>query len=89
MFTNGMSESLSSEICLKDMSIEAFQAMISFMYGGEIGIADNSHSGTLLLELLLLSDQFGVTLLHQECCKALLECLNEVVYDLLVFLEFS
>ncbi|KAI4388508.1 hypothetical protein MLD38_000829 [Melastoma candidum] len=77
MLTNGMSESLSSEIYLKDVSVEAFQAMISFMYGGEIDIADNSHSGTLLLQLLLLADRFGVTLLHQECCKALLECLNE------------
>lgn len=73
-----MAESISSEICLKDVSPEAFSHMVSFMYSGEINMEDDPNSGNLLLQLLLLADQFGVTLLHQECCKLLLECLSEV-----------
>ncbi|XP_061356581.1 BTB/POZ domain-containing protein At2g30600 isoform X2 [Gastrolobium bilobum] len=76
MFTNGMSESTSSEITLRDVPPEAFKAMLDFLYEGQLndGIID---SGALLLQLLLLADQFGVTSLHQECCKMLLECLSE------------
>ncbi|GAV63477.1 BTB domain-containing protein/F5_F8_type_C domain-containing protein/BACK domain-containing protein/Methyltransf_FA domain-containing protein [Cephalotus follicularis] len=77
MFTNGMSESNSSEICLRDVSVEAFKAMLEFMYSGELNMEDTMDFGNLLLPLLLLADQFGVTLLHQECCKILLECLSE------------
>ncbi|OWM70581.1 BTB/POZ domain-containing protein At2g30600 [Punica granatum] len=77
MFTNGMSESISSEIFLRDVSQQAFNAMLDFMYCGELNMEDDTNSGTLLLELLLLGDQFGITLLHQECCKVLLECLSE------------
>ncbi|KAF8410311.1 hypothetical protein HHK36_002838 [Tetracentron sinense] len=76
MFTNGMSESNSSEICLRDISPEAFTAMVQFMYSGELNTKDTMDMGSLLL-LLLLGDQFGVTLLHQECCKTLLEWLSE------------
>ncbi|KAL4372466.1 BTB/POZ domain-containing protein At2g30600 isoform X1 [Arachis ipaensis] len=76
MFTNGMSESMTSEITLKDVPAEAFMAMLDFLYDGELNdkIID---SGALLLQLLLLADQFGVTFLHQECCKMLLDCLSE------------
>lgn len=79
MFTNGMSESISSDISIRDVSEEAFKAMLDFMYCGELNFEENPNPGTLLLELLVLADQFGVTLLHQECCKILLECLSEVV----------
>ncbi|KAL1315615.1 hypothetical protein AAHE18_16G271800 [Arachis hypogaea] len=76
MFTNGMSESMTSEITLKDVPAEAFMAMLDFLYDGELNdkIID---SGALFLQLLLLADQFGVTFLHQECCKMLLDCLSE------------
>eukprot|EP00262_Sarcandra_glabra_P004504 TRINITY_DN15589_c0_g1_i2.p1 TRINITY_DN15589_c0_g1~~TRINITY_DN15589_c0_g1_i2.p1 ORF type:complete len:489 (-),score=69.87 TRINITY_DN15589_c0_g1_i2:1212-2678(-) len=74
MFTNGMSESNSSEICVKDVSVEAYSAMLQFMYSGELEIKDRTD---MLLPLLLLADQFGVTFLHQECCKSLLEYLSE------------
>ncbi|XP_057974400.1 BTB/POZ domain-containing protein At2g30600 isoform X1 [Malania oleifera] len=77
MFTNGMSESMSSNICLKDVSPQAFKSMLKFMYSGQLVLKDDVDDGTLLLQLLLLADQFGVTLLHQECCKMLLECLSE------------
>lgn len=79
MFTNGMSESMSSEVTLRDVPPEAFKAMLDFLYDGQLNekIID---SGSLLLQLLLLADQFGVTFLHQECCKVLLECLSEVVW---------
>lgn len=78
MFTNGMSESMSSEVTLRDVPPEAFKAMIDFLYDGQLNekIID---SGSLLLQLLLLADRFGVTFLHQECCKMLLECLSQVV----------
>ncbi|XP_019413232.1 PREDICTED: BTB/POZ domain-containing protein At2g30600 isoform X1 [Lupinus angustifolius] len=76
MFTNGMSESMSAEVTLRDVPPEAFKAMLDFLYDGELNnkIID---SGALLLQLLLLADQFGVTFLHQECCKMLLECISE------------
>nr|DAD41803.1 TPA_asm: hypothetical protein HUJ06_016126 [Nelumbo nucifera] len=77
MFTNGMSESSSSEICLKDVLPEAFTAMLQFMYSGEVDVNDAMDKCSLLLQLLLLADQFGVMPLHQECCKILLECLSE------------
>uniref|UniRef100_A0A5B7AZC0 BTB domain-containing protein n=1 Tax=Davidia involucrata TaxID=16924 RepID=A0A5B7AZC0_DAVIN len=77
MFTNGMSESISSKVFLRDVSLEAFKVMLNFMYSGELNKEDIMDIDTLLLQLLLLADQFGVTLLHQECCKTLLECLSE------------
>lgn len=80
MFTNGMSETMSSEVYIRDVSPEAFQTMLKFMYSGELIKDVTMESDFLLLQLLLLADQFGVTLLHQECCKILLECLSEVVW---------
>ncbi|XVE94417.1 hypothetical protein REPUB_Repub02eG0006600 [Reevesia pubescens] len=77
MFTNGMCESNLPEVCLRDVSPTALKAMLEFMYSGELNIEDNEDFGTLLLQILLLSDKFGVSLLHQECCKMLLECLCE------------
>ncbi|CAL5443527.1 unnamed protein product [Camellia sinensis] len=67
MFTNGMSESISSKVLLQDVPLEAFKAMLEFMYYGELNKEDTMDIDTLLLQLLLLADQFGVTLLHQEC----------------------
>ncbi|KAF2310222.1 hypothetical protein GH714_007270 [Hevea brasiliensis] len=77
MFTNGMSESSSSKVSLSDVSPEAFKIMLDFIYSGEINLEDSMDFGDLLLQLLLLADKFGVTLLYQECCKTLLECLSE------------
>ncbi|KAJ0085365.1 hypothetical protein Patl1_09398 [Pistacia atlantica] len=84
MFTNGMSESSSSEVHLRDVSFEGFKIMLEFMYGGKLHMEDTTDFGSLLLQLLLLADQFGVTLLHQECCKLFLECLSEGWSSLLV-----
>ncbi|KAJ7966968.1 BTB/POZ domain-containing protein [Quillaja saponaria] len=77
MFTNGMSESVSSDVSLKDVPPEVFEAMLEFMYSGQLNADVNMDAGALLLELFFLADQFGVTLLHQECCKLLLEYLSE------------
>ncbi|KAG8369275.1 hypothetical protein BUALT_Bualt15G0134500 [Buddleja alternifolia] len=77
MFTNGMTESVSSKICLKDVCYEAFRIMLDFMYSGEVSKEDTMDIDTVLLQLLLLADQFGVSPLHQECCKRLLEHLSE------------
>nr|XP_043615321.1 BTB/POZ domain-containing protein At2g30600 [Erigeron canadensis] len=77
MFTNGMIESISSSVCLKDVSPKAFKIMIDYFYNGGFNLEDTIDSNNLLLELLLLADQFGVSLLHQDCCKALLERLSE------------
>ncbi|KAK3231983.1 hypothetical protein Dsin_003864 [Dipteronia sinensis] len=77
MFTNGMIESNSSDIHLRDVSLEAFNIMLEYMYSGELSTEDSMDFGSLLLQLLLLADQFGVTPLHQECCKLFLECLSE------------
>lgn len=80
MFTNGMSETTSTEVYIRDVSPEAFQIMLKFMYSGQLSKDVTMESDVLLLQLLFLADQFGVTLLHQECCKILLECLSEVVW---------
>ncbi|XP_002510674.2 BTB/POZ domain-containing protein At2g30600 isoform X1 [Ricinus communis] len=77
MFTNGMSESSSSDVYLSDVSPEAFAIMLDFMYSGEFSLEDTMDFGSLLLQLLLLADKFGITLLYQECCKTLLESLSE------------
>ncbi|GAB2215913.1 hypothetical protein Droror1_Dr00023676 [Drosera rotundifolia] len=77
MFTNGMSESISSKICLSELSPEAFWAMLEFMYSAVLNTGEVMVDGTLLLQLLLLADQFCIPLLHQECCKTLLEQLSE------------
>lgn len=77
MFTNGMSESISSKVYLRDISPEAFKGMLEFMYNGELNLKDTMDFGSLLFELLLMADQFGVSLLHQECCKILLKSLSE------------
>ncbi|KAK6116169.1 hypothetical protein DH2020_008438 [Rehmannia glutinosa] len=77
MFTNGMTESVSTKVCLKDICFEAFKIMLDFMYSGEVNKDNTMGIDTLLLQLLLLADQFGVSLLHQECCKRLLEHLSE------------
>lgn len=78
MLTSGMRESISSKIWLSDVTPEAVKTMVEFMYTGELKLEDIMDVGGLLLQLLLLADQFGITLLHQECCKMLLECLSEV-----------
>ncbi|PQM36696.1 BTB/POZ domain-containing protein [Prunus yedoensis var. nudiflora] len=77
MFTNGMSETIASEVFLRDISPEAFKGLLEFMYSGELNLEATIDSVALLLQLFLLADQYGVTLLHQECCKTLLEYLSE------------
>ncbi|GAB2300447.1 hypothetical protein Dimus_038613 [Dionaea muscipula] len=77
MFTNGMSESRSPEICLREVSPDAFRVMLEFMYSAELDVGEVVANGTLLLQLLLLADQFCVPLLQQECCKILLEHFSE------------
>lgn len=78
MFTNGMIETNMIDIQLRDISLEAFQAMLQFMYGVELEPRYGDGTVHLLLELLLLADQFDVTSLHQECCKIIYEHLAEV-----------
>ncbi|KAI3706133.1 hypothetical protein L1987_76391 [Smallanthus sonchifolius] len=77
MFTNGMSETVSSEVCLKDVSPEAFKIMMDYFYNGGLNLEDTFENNIFLLELLLLADEFGVSQLHQDCCKTLLERLSE------------
>ncbi|XP_048501785.1 BTB/POZ domain-containing protein At2g30600 isoform X2 [Beta vulgaris subsp. vulgaris] len=77
MFTNGMRESASAKVYLREVSPEALQAMLDYMYSGELNSEDFKDNDTLLLHLLLLADQFGITHLQQECCKILLERLYE------------
>lgn len=74
-----MRESASAKVYLREVSPEALQAMLDYMYSGELNSEDFKDNDTLLLHLLLLADQFGITHLQQECCKILLERLYEVV----------
>ncbi|XP_057833935.2 BTB/POZ domain-containing protein At2g30600 isoform X2 [Cryptomeria japonica] len=77
MFTNGMSESNCSEVCLGDVSPEALLAMLEFMYSGQLNFDEKQDMGSVLLPLVLLADQFGVYPLREECCEYLLESLSE------------
>ncbi|XP_031102612.1 BTB/POZ domain-containing protein At2g30600 isoform X1 [Ipomoea triloba] len=77
MFTNGMKESFDSTVFLRDVHFEAFQTMLEFIYTGELKKEVTRDINTLLLHLLLLADKFGISLLHQECCKTILEHLSE------------
>ncbi|CAN6172082.1 unnamed protein product [Urochloa humidicola] len=76
MFTNGMKESSTSDVFFKDVHPEAFFLLLQFMYYGELKL-DTWDITSLLVELLLLSDQFAITVLQFECCKRIMECLSE------------
>lgn len=76
MFTNGMKESSSSNVCFEDVSAEAFFLLLQFMYSGELKV-DTREITSVLVQLLLLSDQFGITILQFECCKRIMELLSE------------
>ncbi|TVT99322.1 hypothetical protein EJB05_55322, partial [Eragrostis curvula] len=78
MFTNGMKESSASDVFFEDVSAEAFFLLLRFMYCGELMVA-NSDITSVLLQLLLLSDQFAVTILQFECCKRVMQCLSELI----------
>jgi hypothetical protein len=77
MFTNGMKESSASDVFFKDVPPEAFFLLLQFMYNGELKV-DTQDITSVLVQLLLLSDQFAITVLQFECCKRIMECLSEV-----------
>jgi hypothetical protein len=77
MFTNGMKESKAPNVFFEDVSAQAFSLLLQFMYSGEL-IIDNRCITSVLVQLLLLSDQFGITVLQFECCKRIMEFLSEV-----------
>ncbi|XP_062227782.1 BTB/POZ domain-containing protein At2g30600 isoform X2 [Phragmites australis] len=76
MFTNGMKESNASDVFFEDVSAEAFFLLLQFMYYGELKV-DTRDITSVLVQLLLLSDQFAITILQFECCKRIMECLSE------------
>ncbi|PUZ62618.1 hypothetical protein GQ55_4G371500 [Panicum hallii var. hallii] len=76
MFTNGMKESSASDVFFKDVPPEAFFLLLQFMYHGELKV-DTQDITSVLVQLLLLSDQFAITVLQFECCKQIMECLSE------------
>ncbi|KAL5201989.1 hypothetical protein ABZP36_012941 [Zizania latifolia] len=76
MFTNGMKESSASNVFFQDVPAEAFFLLIQFMYSGELKV-DTQEVTPVLVQLLLLSDQFGITVLQFECCKRIMEFLSE------------
>lgn len=85
MFTNGMKESSASNVFFEDVPVEAFFLLIQFMYSGELKV-DIEEITPVLVELLLLSDQFGITALQFECCKRIMEFLSKVP-NVLSFIE--
>ncbi|XP_039805740.1 BTB/POZ domain-containing protein At2g30600-like isoform X2 [Panicum virgatum] len=76
MFTNGMKESSASDVFFEDVPPEAFFLLLQFMYHGELKV-DTQDITSVLVQLLLLSDQFAITVLQFECCKQIMECLSE------------
>ena len=89
-----MLESKASKISLSDVSVDAFLVLLHFMYNGKLEMEDETRIEDLLVPLLMLADQFGIKLLHQQCCSYFLQLLSEVnhcqLYKLcLIFLYFS
>uniref|UniRef100_A0A0A9DPL4 BTB domain-containing protein n=1 Tax=Arundo donax TaxID=35708 RepID=A0A0A9DPL4_ARUDO len=80
MFTNGMKESNASDVFFKDVSTEAFILLLQFMYYGKLKV-DTRDITSMLVQLLLLSDQFAITILQFECCKRIMEHLSEDLED--------
>lgn len=76
MFTNGMKESSAPNVFFEDASAEAFSLLLQFMYSGELKV-DNRYVTPALVQLLLLADQFSITVLQFECCKRIMEFLSE------------
>eukprot|EP00897_Mesotaenium_endlicherianum_P002693 jgi/Mesen1/2451/ME000158S01649 len=87
MFLGGMRESQSWEVCLADVAPPAVEAMLAFMYRGELTLppppppADEAEEAVpphlLLAEVLALADRYAIGPLHQATCQKLLECVNE------------
>uniref|UniRef100_A0ACD5ZNT1 Uncharacterized protein n=1 Tax=Avena sativa TaxID=4498 RepID=A0ACD5ZNT1_AVESA len=91
MFTNGMKESKATDVFFEDVSAQAFSLLLQFMYSGEL-IVEDRYITSVLLQLLLLSDQFGITVLQFECCKRIMEFLSEdssVLLEEAYFSEFK
>jgi len=76
MFTNGMRESSATDIFFGDVPPEPFFLLLQFMYYGKLKL-DTRDTTSVLVQLLLLADQFAITVLQFECCKRIMECLSE------------
>jgi hypothetical protein len=83
MFTNGMRESSATDIFFGDVPPEPFFLLLQFMYYGKLKL-DTRDTTSVLVQLLLLADQFAITVLQFECCKRIMECLSEVNFFSLV-----
>lgn len=79
MFTNGMKESSAMDIFFGDVPPEALFLLLQFMYYGELKL-DTRHITSVLIQLLLLADQFAITVLQFECCIRIMECISEVIF---------
>ncbi|KAI5075302.1 hypothetical protein GOP47_0009378 [Adiantum capillus-veneris] len=77
MFTNGMWESSMAKICIRDVQLDVFTAMLEFMYSGHLNLGPNDKLDSLLLSLLVLADQFGIPLLQHACSLKLIELLSK------------
>lgn len=78
MFTNGMKESSATDIFFGDVPPEPFFLLLRFMYYGELKL-DSRDTISVLVQLLLLADQFAITVLQFECCKRIMKYLSEVL----------
>uniref|UniRef100_A0A804R245 BTB domain-containing protein n=1 Tax=Zea mays TaxID=4577 RepID=A0A804R245_MAIZE len=76
MFTNGMKESNAADIFFEDVPPKPFFLLLQFMYYGELKL-DTGDITSVLVQLLLLADQFAITVLQFECCKRIMEYLSE------------
>lgn len=83
MFTNGMRESRTRQICIRDVQPDVFLAMLKFMYRSHLDLGDDELD-SFLLSLLILADRFGIPLLQHACSLKLIEVLSkESVFSIL------
>ncbi|KAH7291551.1 hypothetical protein KP509_29G021400 [Ceratopteris richardii] len=77
MFTNGMWESSTTKICVRDVEPDVFLAMLRFMYCGRLVLCQNDELDSFLISLLILADRFGIPLLQHACSLKLIEVLSK------------
>jgi len=73
MLAHDMQESSTRKIEIKDFSVETVQQMVYFMYQGRL----KEGNDTFTVELLQISDKYGLTLLKQNCEEALIKSLDK------------
>ena len=85
MFQNGMLESKTKEVAIKDIGPEIFKELLHYIYSGRIS---KELTETTSQSLLLLADMYDIADLKEECFHFLVTCTRiDNAIDLLVWVH--